>query len=101
MRLVVASLLIPFSLHARYRGTLTAHRFDLNSIGNQFGTGSVFSLKSLGSEQGRSSTTLGIHQRGPTLVNNPQIRNGIKKEGMLCLEGTLYTTRPPAYCSCY
>ena len=129
MRLVVASLLIPFAVYARYRGTLHANLFDLNPLGNLFGTGSFFSLKSLGNEQGRhrglaynqsaaialcatnnpvfydrqgrSRTTLGIHQRDPKLVNNPKRRNVIKKEGMLCLEGTSYTMRPPAYCSCY
>jgi len=124
MRLVVASLLIPFSVYARYRGTLSANEFDLNSIGNPFGTGSFFSLKSLGNEQGRhrssahnqsadialramddpvfcdrqgrSRTMLGIHQRDPKLVNNPKRRNVIKKEGMSCLENISYTTRPPA-----
>jgi len=129
MRLVVASLLIPFTVYARYRGTLRANRFDLNPLVNLFGTGSFFSLKSLGNDQGRhrssaynqsaaialcatnnpvfydrqgrSRTTLGIHQRDPKLVNNPKRRNVIKKEGMLCLEGTSYTMRPPAYCSCY
>ncbi len=102
MRLVVVSLLIPFTVYARYRGTLTANQFDLNSIGNLFGTGSFFSLKSLGSEQGRhrssahnqsaaialcatddpvfcdrqgsSRTTLGIHQRDPKLMNTPKRR---------------------------
>lgn len=129
MRLLVASLLIPFSVYARYRGTLNAHYFDLNSIGNPFETGSFFSLKSLGNEQGRhrssahhqsaaialcatnnsvfynrqgrSRTTLGIHQRDPKLVNNPQMRNVIKKEGMLCPKDISYTTRPLAYWSCY
>jgi hypothetical protein len=129
MRLVVAGLLIPVSVYARCRGTLSANQFDLNSIENPFGTGSFFSLKSLGSEHGRhrssahnqsadialsatddpvfchrqgpSRTTLGIHQRDLKLVNNPKRRNVIKKEGMLCPEGISYTTRPPAYCSCF
>lgn len=102
MRLVVAGLLIHFNVYARYRGTLSANHFGLNSIGNPFGTGSFFSLKSLGSEQGRhrssarnqsaaialratddpvfcdrqgrSRTTLGIHQYDPKLVNGPKRR---------------------------
>ena len=102
MRLMVASLLIPFTVYARYRGTLTANQFDLNSIGNPFGTGSFFSLKSLRNEQGlrRSSahnqsvatalcatddpvfcdrqgssrTTIRIHQRDLKLVNSPKRR---------------------------
>jgi hypothetical protein len=102
MRLVVASLLIPFTVYARNRGTLTANQFDLNSIGNPFWTGSFFSLKSLRNEQGRcrssadnqstaialcatddpvfcdrqgrSRTTLGIHQHDPKLVNSPKRR---------------------------
>lgn len=52
MRLVVASLLIPFIVYARYRGTLRANQFDLNPLGNLFWTGSFFSLKSIGNEQG-------------------------------------------------
>ena len=121
MRLVVVSLLIPFTGYARYRGTLTANQSDLNSIGNPFGTGSFFSLRSFGNKQGRhrssarslppslsvprmdpvflerqgrSRTTLGIPQRDPMLVNNPKRRG-------LCLEDISHTARPPAYCSCY
>jgi len=99
MRLVVASLLIPFIGSARYRGSLRSDQFDLNPLKNPFGTGSFFSLKSLGNEQGRhrssahsqfaaitlyatddplfcdqqgpSRTTLGIHQRDPKSVNDP------------------------------
>lgn len=102
MRLVVAGLLIPFTVYARYRGTLRANKFDLNPIGNLFGSGRFFSLKSLRNEQGRhrssahnrsaaialyaaddpvfcdqkgrSRTTLGIHQRDPKLVNSPKRR---------------------------
>jgi len=102
MRLVVAGLLIPFIVYARYRGTLRANQFDLNPLGNLFETGSFFSLTSLGYEQGRhrssahnqsaaialcttdrpvfcnrqgrSRTTTGIHQRDPKLVNSPKRR---------------------------
>jgi len=100
MRLVATSLLIPFAVYARYPGTLTANKVDLNSIGNPFGAGSFFSLNSLRNEtgrhrssahnqsaasalcatddpvfcdrQGRSRTTIiGIHQRDPKSMNDP------------------------------
>lgn len=57
MRLVVASLLIPFTVHTRYRDTLRANQFDLNSLMNPFETSSFFSLKSLGNEQGRHKSS--------------------------------------------
>ena len=102
MGLVVAGLLIPFIVYTRYRGTLRANQFDLNPLGNLFETGSFFSLKSLGNEQGlhrssthnqsvaialcttdgpvfcnrqgRSRTTTGIHQRDSKLVNSQKWR---------------------------
>ena len=124
MRLMVASLLLPFTVDARYRGTFNANQFDLNSLGNPFRPGSFFSLKSLGNEQGRckssagvqsaafvrcspgylswferqgrSRTTLGIPQRNPILVNNPKRREVTKKEEMLCLGDISYTAPSPA-----
>ncbi len=118
MRLVIASLLIPFTAYARYRGSLSTNQCDLSSHANLFGPGSFFSLKRLWNEQGRhrssarnqsaaitvcatddslfsnrqgrSRTTLGKHQRDPKSVNNPM------KEGMLCLENISYPTRPSA-----
>lgn len=129
MRLMVASLLLPFTVDARYRGTFNANQFDLNSLGNPFSPGSFFSLKSLGNEQGRyrssacvqsaavapcsaddpvvcerqgrSRTTIAIPQRDPILVNNPKRREVTKKEEMLCLGDISYTARPLACCSCY
>lgn len=53
MRRGVAGLLIPFTVHARYRGAPRADQFDLNPLENPFGTGGFFPLKSLGNEQGR------------------------------------------------
>lgn len=94
MRLVIASLLIPFTVCAGNRGSFSANRFDLNSLEIPFEPDSFFTLKSLGNEQGRhrssahhqsavitlcatddlvfcdrrgrSRTTLGIHQRDPS-----------------------------------
>ncbi|MDI3464377.1 MAG: hypothetical protein OJF50_003198 [Nitrospira sp.] len=102
MRLVVAGLLIPFTVYAKYHGTLRANQFDLNPLGNLFWTGSFFSLKSLRSEQGRHRssahnqsaalafcvaddpefcdrqgcprTTSEIHQCDTKLVNSPKRR---------------------------
>lgn len=52
MRLKVASLLFfrPI-VYATYRGTFSAYYFDLGSIGKSFGTGSLFSLKALGTSK--------------------------------------------------
>ena len=102
MRLVVAGLLIPFTVYAKYRGTLRANQFDLNPLRNLFGTSSFFSLKSLRNEQGRRRssahnqstalalcaaddpefcdrqgcprTTSEIHQCDTKLVNSPKRR---------------------------
>jgi len=52
MRLVAASLLIPFIFCARYRGSLRANQCDLNSPQNPFGPDGFFPIKSLGNEQG-------------------------------------------------
>lgn len=122
MRLVVASLLIPFTVHTRYRDTLRANQFDLNSIMNPFETSSFFSLKSLGNEQGvieaRAIIGLPLSRSVPLMIQYSAISKVAqgplleyisvipscehsKKEGMLCLEDISYTTRSPAYCSSY
>lgn len=121
MRLMVASLLLPFTVDARYRGTFNANQFDLNSLGNPFRPSSFFSLKSLGNEQGRcrssarnqsaaiapcaaddlvvcdqqghSKSTLGIPQRDPIFQRGGKVT---KKEGMLCLGDISYTAPSPA-----
>lgn len=98
MRLVNASLLIPFTVQASHR-TLSTNQFDLSPVENPLGCSSFYPLKNLGSEQGlqrssvhnqpaaitlcatddpvlwdrqgRSGITLEIHQPDPKPMNNP------------------------------
>ncbi len=99
MRLMVASILLPFTAVARHRDILCANQFGPNPFSTPFGTGSFFSLTRLRNEDGHhrssarhtsdaialcrtlgpvlsdqqicSKTTVEIHHRAPALANNP------------------------------
>ncbi len=55
MRLLLASrlLFLPLTVHAAYRGNLSANEFDPNSVANPFAASSPFSLNSDTNKFGR------------------------------------------------
>jgi hypothetical protein len=75
MRLMVASIFLPFTSYARYRGRFSVDQFDLNSHGTPFGTGSFFLLKSLGSEQSHCSNSACNQSAAidPCVVDDPVV----------------------------
>ena len=114
MRLMVASLLFLLPIvYARGCVGFIAYHFDLYSIGNSFGIGSIFLLTNLRNELDRcrssaygqsaaivlsaaddsaflewqilSRATMGVPQHEPMVVNNPKVPECCQKEGMLCL----------------
>lgn len=129
MGLVVGSLLSLLSIvYAKCRGMFHFCQFDIHSIGNPLVTGNFLSLKSLGNkpdhhrsvvciqsaaislqvtddsvfcdQQGRSKTTLEIHEDALRLVNNPKNGTPLNKEGILCMEDISHTAPSPASCFC-